>query len=542
MIFQKIDDKIKRGPAAPRLKAAVFDVNHGAVSLAGKYRSSGFDTIAFDVYEKMPEDKRNALSESSGIRISVSTDDLKDVDVVFSPVHLTPLNRFLKAAHDLGIPVLTHHEAVGLLLKNDERLKNRCLIEITGVRGKTTTAALSARMISALGKTVLHTSRGIEIFDRSDDGHVSETLLRAGGTISPSHLPEIIDEILNAGIDPSFMIFEISLGCTGAADISMITTLEPSYGIAGNSACSTSAKTSFLKRYSENESGYVRPGRPAGILIADENDRNTISEILRKCHDRSAGDVIYYGRRTEDPVRSESLPAHPGSVSGRPGDISGMPDVLLTARGNDEIRIDHPEKGQSFSCRLHHDLFMNAYLPSFAGASALAFATGVSGTDIVAVIEAFCGIEGRMKELSVSGRYVLDNSNSGLNEASARAAIVHVLRKYGEDRKQYPESFPDPGSASEHSTSGNIILVIGENAREVCEGFPPETVEKIVRDYCGQISGFILVGARMKEASERLKASGISVRTAENRESGEKTAFRLSGKNDIIISAVKCFR
>lgn len=467
------------GDTGKKAKIAVFDINHGAVPLARKIASFGYDAVAFDVYEKTDEKTRKKMSDDAQVPVSVNEDDLDDAGLVIAPVHLTPENRFSARARKNDIPVITHHEAVGRILKNDPRLSGRRLIEISGVKGKTSTATLYAEMASFGGRTALHTSRGIEIYENG-----IPRMIHTGGRISPSRMPDIIDEIFETGQDPATLVFELSLGCTGAADISVITTLDPAYPIAGNSSDSTAAKTAFLKR----NDGAVE--NKNGLLISGARFRDI-----------------------------------PETTAMRIGLKTLYADVSKTTVDGVMITVGMPD-GKTIRCRAAENYDAPSYKTAFSIAAALAQTTGVSEEDIAAVIGNFRGIDGRMRETVDAGRIVLDNSNSGLDETSCRAGIAAMLRKYGE-----------------HTETGKrrFVLVIGENAKEVCEGFAPEKAAAIMKEFESEIDVFVPIGKRL---TDHLRTTGAldNCRPAADLNAGLETAAALSEENDVIISAVKCFR
>ena len=76
---------------------------------------------------------------------------VRTYDLVTAPVHLDPDHPLLQQ-HG---PAVSHHEVVGLLIAGGA---GRPFIEITGARGKTTTAHAIAALMPGPG--VLHTSTG----------------------------------------------------------------------------------------------------------------------------------------------------------------------------------------------------------------------------------------------------------------------------------------------------------------------------------------------------------------------------------------------
>jgi UDP-N-acetylmuramyl pentapeptide synthase len=160
----------------------------------------------------------------------------------------------------------------------------------------------------------------------------------------------------------------------------------------------------------------------------------------------------------------------------------------------------------------------SAYRTAFVAASAAALELGVERKAVVSVLEEFRGLSGRMQEKELNGVALVDNSNSGMDILSAEKALEYVLLKKKDEKK------------------GSIILVLGEEASQVCEGLPPVSVQGFVEKFGTKCRYIILVGERMKAVA----ATNISY--AGSLPDGLSKASELAGAEDIILSSVKCFR
>lgn len=120
----------------------------------------------------------------------------------------------------------------------------------------------------------------------------------------------------------------------------------------------------------------------------------------------------------------------------------------------------------------------------------------------------------RLKELF--GRTIVDNSNSGMNIRS----VEHAL--------DYSKKIALKKSRS--------ILILGEEARQVCEGLDPKDVSVFITDHVNEVDNIFLVGERMQIINGNKISHFSSLDTA------IKKARAITIKNDIIISCVKCFR
>jgi len=117
----------------------VLDTIHGGKAIGEAFAAQGYRVDCVDVYrgESKPD---------------VTTAQTRNYDLIVAPVHLDPNHPLL---HFSRAPVISHHEAVRQLLgeKTPEPM-----IEITGARGKTTTAHALASLMGGAG--ILHTSKG----------------------------------------------------------------------------------------------------------------------------------------------------------------------------------------------------------------------------------------------------------------------------------------------------------------------------------------------------------------------------------------------
>ncbi|MCX8206623.1 MAG: coenzyme F430 synthase [Methanothrix sp.] len=200
---------------------AVLDSIHGAGIIASRLRDLGIDAEALEVYH--------------------SSHDMERFSLVVAPVHLSPQNRSLSDARRLGKRVISHHRAVGMILGEREFRA----VEITGTRGKTTTALLLALILSHDMRVVSHTTSGIELWSRG-----KRSLITSGLSITPGNLIAAHQVASRERADA--LVSEVSLGGTGAFDVGVITSLSGDYLIAGGSMWASTAKLQMLSLSSTN--------------------------------------------------------------------------------------------------------------------------------------------------------------------------------------------------------------------------------------------------------------------------------------------------
>lgn len=141
-------------------------------------------------------------------------------------------------------------------------------------------------------------------------------------------------------------------------------------------------------------------------------------------------------------------------------------------------------------------------------AAAAALAIGAKPEGIAGAFEGFEGIEGRMKFSTLQGRVLLDNSNSGLSIKGVERALDAV-----------------------EEDEGWKVLVIGEEAYNVCDGLDPSKVASLLND--ALVDEVVLVG-------DRLRLDGYA--HADSLNEGIAAALEKTYAGDTIISCVKTWR
>jgi len=172
----------------------------------------------------------------------------------------------LQAAQKHNIPAKTHHEAVAKILSEWERdgtfVRPRHMVEITGARGKTTTAHALASCLSLSGPGLLHSSAGIYSYPGGEKiGQFS---------ITPASVLTVARKYVEYGT--IWMICEESLGVSGYHNCAILTSDEDySCGAETRSALDikkTSLKTSPCALIPGKEKLYAIPqGIPVGSIV-----------------------------------------------------------------------------------------------------------------------------------------------------------------------------------------------------------------------------------------------------------------------------------
>lgn len=448
-------------------RVAVLDLTHGGAVIARKLQKIVSSVAAVDVYKTMDAESLKTL-ESDGIKTSLTPLQASDFDIIVSPVHLDANYPMLIDAANKKIPVISHHAAVGQILK-DIDMNDKTLIEITGTKAKTSTCILLANIISREKKVVSHTSRGLLDW-------TSGKVIRTGLSITPASILSALDAMEDEGIGFEVFISEISLGGTGSADIGVITTIADDYKIANNTGLASDAKRRM-----------ILDAKTGSKLVINHDALRFFGACRRDVEIISFTDSV-----------NASCNVYYENMDDRGGTIAYFID-----REHGRIVI-----------REVADYDISSYKTAFVCATAAALASGIGAGTIERGIVEFKGAEGRMKKTTLEGRTLIDNSNSGMNIRSAEKAL------------------------SFSKTQGDrIVMVLGEEAKEVCEGLDPSGVAGFIRKHMDELSALVLVGERMKPLAKADK-----IYYADDLPGGIEIAKGLTREKDIILSCVKCFR
>lgn len=246
------------------MKILIVDMTHGGTVIASEFsKKKDYDVFAWDIYHTLKDEEIKAL-KISGVKLvddsfyekcyqDACSPQKNEKIIVVAPVHC-----------NLPQPAdMSHHEAVGFLL--NDRIKVP-IIEITGVKGKTSTVAMLKEIYRDKNPLIL-SSLGVEIVDNDED-----IILQKDISITPASIItawKLAEEFHN-GKKPSkqevnsnvgICIFESSLGGTGLADVGVITNIAEDYSISQGNSSASEAKSQMFK---------------SKIIVCDQDSYNKI--------------------------------------------------------------------------------------------------------------------------------------------------------------------------------------------------------------------------------------------------------------------------
>ncbi|HWQ45090.1 MAG TPA: coenzyme F430 synthase [Methanosarcina barkeri] len=500
-----------------RKKFAVLDLTHGGIPIAKKLAAAGNKVIGIDVYGTVDPGLLLELEEKHGIRCSKTPLPASGFDLLVAPVHLDSAYPMLEEARAEEIRVLSHHEIVGKILKDDSRLSGIKTVEVTGVKAKTSTSSLLADMLSRQFEVALHTSRGLEYWK----GGIS-SLISSGLSITPGSVLVAVEKVFDAGFRPDFFIFEISIGGTGTAAFGVLTTLSPDYRIANNTALASEAKLQLVRNAKPGSTLLINAGAENALKAAKESPAKvlTFKDPFNAELFETADQVADFALETGCNITASSVPSGLLTSSGlSASSVSPQLSEVPASQTSSGSVLHFMQKGDEiFSASLLPGYNISAYMTAFIAASAAALELKVEREAVVTVLEEFRGLSGRMQEREINGIALIDNSNSGMDILSAEKALEYALLKKKDEKKE------------------GIILVLGEEASQVCEGLPPRSVQSFLEKFGTKCRQIILVGERMKTIAT------TNTSYADSLPEGLSKASELAGGDDIILSSVKCFR
>lgn len=440
----------------------LVDLTHGGVKISSELaKSRKFDNVyGYDLYNTLKEEDESLL-KTYDIKVIKSLDEFKKElkdnsinilnskfknnkegndfkDLIINPIH-SPLNVYklldeISNDKDLNLEgerlsnyyeIINHHKATKLVLdewKEAAEMQNIKTIEITGVKGKTSSAFLLKDILLEKQKDILLlSSLGARLFKNDNEkclmlqknisitpANIINTIQLAKKIANPkcSDFPKcnstkdknqkyIIDEesynnpYQNLNYD--YAIFENSLGICGLGDIGILTNLVENYPIAKGKSNAREAKKQVFdcplviinyetlnEHYSEEKEKYANK---TNIFSLSNNESNLYCKTIEYDIDRTKIEIEYKDLKTINENR-----------------ISGNFELKCFAPGP------------------HHVL-------NVLTAVSTALALEIDEETIIKGIAKFNGIEGRTQVKTINNSRIIEEINPGINTKAIESSI-----------------------------------------------------------------------------------------------------------------------
>ena len=349
----------------------ICDANHGGLTLLDEYSKYTDNNLFFyDIYNKLNKHEIKNYSNRYNVTF-LNLEDINDEYTVIAPVHMNPV-----------IPVdYTHHEFTSYLV---DKHKNRYgwnfkIIQVTGVKGKTTTTSIISTILDDTNRLVL-TSNALVYYCKDEFKVLKENL-----SITPSSIITALNIALEEDVlfDIEYFIVEVSLGVIPNQEISILTNILEDYSIANNTSHASLAKKSVFR------SKYV---------ICDKKSLDT-----------------YYEQEEKDNIISVSLEDRSSDLF-----VEDIKYDIDTTR----FCIVFKDKCFDMKCFALTDFYVNNIL--FAISVGLLLNMDIE--DMKLSLKNMKSIPGRTSYKRINDKLVVEEINPGLNSTSIKESVENISR------------------------------------------------------------------------------------------------------------------
>ncbi len=357
----------------------ISDANHGGLVLLDEYSKYTNNNLFFyDTYDKLTNKDKEELTKKYSVEFLSLKYIQKNIDnfITINPIHMKPLfnNNY------------THHEFTGYLLnKHKEKYGwDFEIIEVTGVKGKTTTVNLIKEVLKGKNTLILssHNLTYVDCFSKT-------TILDDSLSITPASIITAINIAKNHNLldKIDYCIFEVSLGITSGCDIGILTNILENYPIADGSLNASEAKKSVFN---------------SKTVICDQNSFDK-----------------YYSNINPKNIILVSLNNSKSNIYTKNIDYDIKNTSIEIVENNNQFNI---------VCFALRDFYVNNIL--FAVSVGLAVNMNIK--EIISNLKDINNLPGRGSCKYIEDKIILEDINPGLNTTSIKKCIDN-LNKYSDN-------------------------------------------------------------------------------------------------------------
>ncbi len=432
------------------MKFLVVDMTHGGTVIASELsKKKDFDVFAWDIYHTLKDEEIKTL-ETCGVKLV--SDSFYENN--YQKLSLPQNDRIITVAPvhcNLPQPAdMSHHQAVAFILK--DRIKVP-IMEITGVKGKTSTVAMLKEIYRDQNPLIL-SSLGVELVDNGQD-----IILQKDISITPASIitafklaekyynnkkPSKQEVNRNIGI----CIFECSLGGTGMADVGVITNIAEDYSISNGNSSASKAKSQMFR---------------SKIVVCDRDSYHGIYSENKNYNSFFADKKINtYSVREKSNLISLDIDYDPYETTFQVK-ATGLETV------EDKI-VENLFKIKTFAPAEHH-------LENALSAIAASLSMGTNPDNIVKGLENFRGLPGRTSFRNIPARNPSNNTTNNQSSVNlGKSSIKHETVNLIEEINPGINVTTIKKSVAMINEYENPALVIGGSYGVTCEEIDEETL------------------------------------------------------------------
>lgn len=385
----------------------VIDLTHGGVKIAISLSKKGKNVLAYDLYNTLKgiDAKMLEVYDVELIQLEKLSDFKGDMNVIY-PIHMPLSFDEIKSFNpDLNWTFQSHHETIGEILKDwGEDIPK---IEITGVKGKTTSAFMLKEILIDENPLIL-SSLGAFLYENK-----KEIILKKDISIAPANIKETVDlsykianpicKIAEGTVVSENLrkynsaIFESSLGVSGIGDVGLLLNIVEDYPIAkGRSTASEAKKQVFRCRC--------------------------------VCIQKEALDKYYSGIK-HDRTNTFSLTDHTANLSVDNAEYDLDQTRLKITYNNVKTIKDNVISGQiklkTFAPGPHH-------VSNVLGVILTCLSLEIDFNKIIKGLRNYKGIPGRTTKKTIENSTIIEDINPGLNTQAIKESInmIQNLKDY----------------------------------------------------------------------------------------------------------------